>query len=185
MRLTEIKRKTKKALAASARTNYDQKFKENKANTCVGNFLQKTLSKNLYYTSKIDECQKDADKVWNVIRFTLPNSKLIKDTPDSLVTDRGTISDYQNVADKFNNFFCSIGSNLANNFSNTSFKSFSTYLNKQVSSSIYLNIPNPTEIFNAIYSIKNNKDVGHDEIPAFFFPIASSVITYFVSLSFY
>ena len=105
----------------------------------------KTLSKKLYYTSKFDECQNDARKVWNVIRSTLPNSKPIKDTPDSLVTDRGTTSDYQNIADEFNNFFCSIGSNLANNFPNTSFKSFSTYLNKRVSSSIYLNIPNPTK----------------------------------------
>ena len=136
----------------------------------------KTLSKKLYYTSKFDECQKDAHKVLNVIRSTLPNSKPIKDTPDSLVTDRGTTSDYQNRADKFNKFFCSIGSNLANNFSNTSFKSFSTYLNKRVSSSIYLNIPNTTKIFNAIYSLKNNKAVGHDDISAFFLQIASSVI---------
>ena len=136
----------------------------------------KTLSKKLYYTSKFDECQKDARKVWNVIRSTLPNSKPIKDTPDSLVTDRGITSDYKNKADEFNKFFCSIGSNLANNFSNTSFESFSTYLNKRVSSSIYLNIPNPTEIFNAIYCLKNNKAVGHDDIPAFFLRIASSVI---------
>ena len=114
--------------------------------------------------------------MWNVIRFTLPNYKPIKDTPDSLVTDRGTTSDYQNIADAFNKFFCSIGSNLAKNFSNTSFKSFSTYLNKQVSSSIYLNIPNPRKIFNAIYSLKNNKAVVHDDIPAFFLRIASSVI---------
>ena len=109
----------------------------------------------------------------------LPNSKPIKDISDSLVTDRGTTSDYQNIADEFNKFFCSIGSigsNLANNFSNTSFKSFSTYLNKRVSSSIYLNIPNRTEIFNPIYSLKNNKAVGHDDISAFFLRIASSVI---------
>ena len=107
-------------------------------------------------------------EVWNVIRSTLPNSKPIKDTLDSLVTDRGTTSDYQNIADEFNKFFCSIGSNLANNVSNTSFNYFSTYLNKRVSSSIYLNIPNPTEIFNTIYSLKNNKAVGHENIPAFF-----------------
>ena len=50
-------------------------------------------------------------------------------------------------------------------------------LSKQrVSSSIYLNISNPTEIFNAIYSLKNNKTIGHDDIPAFFLRIASSVI---------
>ena len=119
-----------------------------------------------------------ARKTRNVICSTLPNSKSIKDTPDPLVTDRGTISDYQNKANEFNKFFCSIATNLANNFSNTSFKSFSTYLNKRVSSSIYVNIPNPTEIFNAIYSLnlKNNKAVGHDDIPAFFLRIASPVI---------
>ena len=40
MRLTKLKCKTKKALAASACINYDQKPKGNKANTCIGNFLQ-------------------------------------------------------------------------------------------------------------------------------------------------
>ena len=68
----------------------------------------KTLSKKLYYTSKFDKCQKDVCKVWNVIRSMLPNSKPIKDTPDSLVTDRGTTSDYQNIADEFNKFFAQL-----------------------------------------------------------------------------
>ena len=35
----KIKGKTKKALTASARANYEQKLKGNKANMCVGNFL--------------------------------------------------------------------------------------------------------------------------------------------------
>ena len=37
----------------------------------------KTLSKKLYYTSKLDECQKDARKLSNVTRSRLPNSKPI------------------------------------------------------------------------------------------------------------
>ena len=69
----------------------------------------KTLSKKLYYTFKLDECQNDARKVWNVIRSTLSNSKPIKDTPDLLVTDCGTISNYyQNIANKFNKFFAQL-----------------------------------------------------------------------------
>ena len=139
--------------------------------------LSSTLEELIFlqcYTSKLDECQNDARKVWNVIRSMLPYSKPIKETPDLLVTDRGTISDYQNIANKFSNCFCSIGSNLANNFLNTFFKSFSTFLNKRVSSSIYLNIPNPKEIFNVIYSLKK-KTVGYDDIPGFFLQIAFSV----------
>ena len=66
------------------------------------------MSKKFYYTSKLDECQKDTCKVWNVIRSTLPNSKPIKETPDSLVTNRVTISDYQNIADEFNKFFAQL-----------------------------------------------------------------------------
>ena len=57
---------------------------------------------------KFDECQKDAREVWNVIRSTLPNFKPIKDNPDSLLTNRGTTSDYQNIADKFNKFFAQL-----------------------------------------------------------------------------
>ena len=47
MRLTKLKRKIKKALAASARANYDQKCKGNKANTCVDNFLHSQHPRNL------------------------------------------------------------------------------------------------------------------------------------------
>ena len=60
------------------------------------------MSKNLYYTSKLDECQNNAREVWNVIRWTLPHCKPINKTPDLLVTDDGAISDYQNITDKFN-----------------------------------------------------------------------------------
>ena len=69
----------------------------------------KALSKKLYYTSQLDECQNDTRKEWNVIRSTLSHCKPIKETPELLVTDRSTISDHQNIADKFNKFFCSIG----------------------------------------------------------------------------
>ena len=58
----------------------------------------------------------DPRKVWNVIGSMLLNSKPIKDTPDSLVTDCGTTSDYRNIADEFNKCFCSISLNFANNF---------------------------------------------------------------------
>ena len=50
----------------------------------------------------------DPRKVWNVIGSMLLNSKPIKDTPDLLVTDRGTNSDYQNIADEFNKFFAQL-----------------------------------------------------------------------------
>ena len=71
----------------------------------------------------------NAYKVWNAICSMLLHSKPIEETLDLLVTECGTILDYQNIANEFNKFFCSIGSNLANNFLNTSFKSFSTFLN--------------------------------------------------------
>ena len=88
-----------------------------------------------------------------------------------------TIGDSRLVATHFNDFFCTVGANLAKNFVNTQFNSFTIYLQQRISSSIYLDIPNPTEIKNVVHSLNLNKAVGYDNIPPFFLRTASTVIT--------
>ena len=50
------------------------------------------------------------------------------------------------------------------------------YLNKKISSSIYLEPPSSNEILNHILSLNDNKAIGHDNIPAYFLKIAKFVI---------
>ena len=87
------------------------------------------------------------------------------------------IRDSRLVATYFNEFCCTIGANLARNFVDIRPNSFTKYLLQRISSSIYLDIPNPTETENVVHTLNLNKAVGYDNIPLFFLRTASIVIT--------
>ena len=93
-----------------------------------------------------------------------------------------TIGDSRLVATHFNEFFCTTGANLAKNFIDIQPNSFTKYLQQRISSSIYSDIPNPTEIENVVHSLNLNKAVGYDNIPPFFLRTVSTVITTYLHL---
>ena len=88
----------------------------------------------------------------------------------------------QPVSEHFNEFFCSIGSNLADKFSQSAPNPSSQYLEKRVSPSIYLDVPNLSEIINAIQALSLNKAIGHDNIPPYYLRIASSILAPYVQI---
>ena len=137
----------------------------------------KTLSKRNYYISKIKEDQDNPRKVWNTIRSVLPQkSSHGHENSSAIKLDGHETTDPQIIADHFNKFFCSIGSNLAQNCPNTELNSHLKYLSHRISSSIFLDIPSYAEISNVINSLSMNKAVGHDNIPSYFLRIASTIL---------
>ena len=140
----------------------------------------KALSKKLFFTNKLQENHNNPREMWNVIRSTLPNgSKHSSPNIESLHINGNKIADSQQMANHFNDFFCNIGARLAKaqNISDTNSKLFNKYLRDRISKSIYLDVPNYSEIINTIFSINMNKAVGHDNLPPFFLRVASTVIT--------
>ena len=82
--------------------------------------------------------------------------------------------------EQFNEFFCTIGEKLSNKVSTYQANHFQTYLAKRVSESMYLESANINEIVNTILSLKVNKAVGHDKIPAYFLKFAAFIVAPFL-----
>ena len=81
------------------------------------------------------------------------------------------------IVNEFNNFFCSIGFNLAEKIYKKTNKPSYEYLTNTISSSIYLEPPTSNEILNLILSLNDNKALRHDNIPAYFLKVSRYVIT--------
>ena len=143
----------------------------------------KALSKKGYFSSAINDIQKDPRKLWNVIRSVLPASPdCASAIPLSLKIYEHTITNDQAISEHFNEFFCSIDANLAHKFNQSAPNSLSQYLEQRVSSSIYLDVPNLSEIINAIQALSLNKSIGHDNIPPYYLRIASSILAPYLQI---
>ena len=137
----------------------------------------KALSKKGYFSSAINDTQKDPRKLWNVIRSVLPASQdYASAIPLSLKINGHTITNDQAISEHFKEFFCSIGASLADKFNQSAPNSLSQYLEQRVSPSIYLDVPNLSEIINAIQALSLNKSIGHDNIAPYYLRIASSIL---------
>ena len=142
----------------------------------------KALSKKGYFSSAINDTQKDPSKLCNVIRSVLLASQdCASAIPLSLKINGHTITNDQAISEHFNEFFCSIGASLANKFNQSAPNSLSQYL-EQVSPSIYLDVPNLSEIINAIQALRLNKSIGHDNIPPYYLHIASSILAPYLQI---
>ena len=116
-----------------------------------------------YYSNQLDLHRLDVGKRWKVLREILsmnnPSSKkkLIFDINNKTTTDPNVI------ANGFNNFFVTIGPQLAKNI-----KSDINPLSyvKSVNKSMVLTDVTSTEVRNVIASLKNSSS-GHDEFPPF------------------
>jgi len=91
------------------------------------------------------------------------------------------------ISNHFNNYFCTIGSNLAEKVETTSTKP-SSFLKRSIRDSIYLDPPRPTEVLNLITSLKDNKAVGHDNLSSYYLKAAryiiASYLTIFINFAF-
>ena len=82
-----------------------------------------------YYRSKLRNCANTSKATWDVISEVLGHTKN-KGGVDELVTGENVCSDNKTIADSFNDFFTSVGTNLAVNFDGGD--SFMMYLNQDI-----------------------------------------------------
>ena len=91
-------------------------------------------------------------------------------------------SQQQEKPENFNNFFCSIGKNLAQKISTLPSDRFKSYLKNRVSSSMFLEPPNISEVVALMQALDVNKAVGHDNIPAFFIKVSKFVTASYLNI---
>ena len=118
--------------------------------------------------------------MWKIIRSVLPH-KSTREPPLTLKVNNHITNDPNTIANEFNNYFCTIGSNLANTINRETTKQPQDFPPKKISDSIYLDPPNTNEVLNQITSLKN-KEVGHDNNQPFFLKAARHVIAPYLSL---
>ena len=89
-------------------------------------------AKQLHYHSLFKKYKHDIKKTWNVIRNIMDNDRYSNNQTTSFSIDGAEISNPQVVANKFNEYFCSIGPTLASNISCPSGVNFNDYLAEPV-----------------------------------------------------
>ena len=116
----------------------------------------KNLAKRIYYHHKLNEYKDSPTQTWKILRSLLP-SKNINLIPDSITVNNSSISDTNQIAEEFNNYFAKVGKSLANSLKDNNTNDESIYLKHLCLTSIYLQPTTPLEIMVLINSLKLNK----------------------------
>jgi len=117
-----------------------------------------------YYAEKIHQCKNDCKNTWKIINQLL-NKKSQIAVPSSEFNLNGKIlSEEQLIADNFNDYFVSIGKNLAEKIPESKI-SFLNYMPKNsIKNSCALYLTTASEIIKIVSDMKNSESAGYDEI---------------------
>ena len=78
----------------------------------------------------------------------------------------------------FNDYFCTVGKNLADKFPVHKDNNFKKIIGTQISPSLFLTPTIPLEILNRINSLKNSKSCGLDKISFYFLKVAANLLLF-------
>ena len=103
-------------------------------------------SKQIYYQHHFEQNKKDSKTIWQGIHEIISSTKNKKGGNVSvIIADARTITDPIEIAENFNNFFTSIGTNLTKKIPPTK-KTFTDYLKKPNSENLIIAPTTPEEI---------------------------------------
>ena len=103
--------------------------------------------------------------------------------PLKLVDENDVIRNPPEISKKFNKYFAEIGFQISNTVNTNNASNFKAYLRNLVSQSIFLEPPEPNEIFNIIRSLNIHKASGND-ISSFFLRLGGEVLAQILSVYF-
>ena len=137
-------------------------------------------AKRKYHGEKIQECSGDSKKTWQIINEL--RGKKRRQVKPNFIIDNERIKNRRIIANEFNKYFASIASNLNEVYSGdqvriSSLPSFTDYLPKSESSSIYLRECDYDEIMKIINELTNGKS---SDIPIHVIKKASQIISPFL-----
>ena len=122
----------------------------------------KERSKQSYYHKLLLDNKGDVKKTWKVINAVINKKKNTINLPSKLEIDSEVITNSNEILDKLNNHFASVGKS---NFSNkVDYREVSQTLNTNQKNSFILNPTTPTEISQIIKKLNLRKASGYDDI---------------------
>ena len=141
-------------------------------------------SKRKYYGGKISECAGDSKKTWEIINNIRGKSR--REIKPNFILDDVKITNRRLIANEFNKYFVSLASKLNEKYTDEGIAlegvpSFSDYLPKACSSSIYLSDCNEFEIMEIIKELKNGKS---SDIPIHIIKKSTEIISPYLAMYF-
>jgi hypothetical protein len=145
--------------------NLKKRFTEEKHNyyKMYKSELNKVLRKaeREYYLEKFDKEQNNIKKTWSILKDVI-NTKKKQQCSKSFTHNGIEYTNPKQIADKFNNYFANIGSDLASKINNNHVQPLS-FLKGNYPNSMFLTPTNAIEISNVIKSLKISSP-GYDDI---------------------
>ena len=88
------------------------------------------------------------------------------------------------MAESFNDYFCTVGKNLADKFPVHKDNNLKKFLGTRISPSLFLTSTTPLEILNRTNSLKNSKSCGLEKISSYFLKVAANARDFSLSYLF-
>ena len=135
------------------------------------------ITKEAYYKNYFQENRKNSRALWSGINEIIYSKKSSKTIPPSSISVEGkTISDPQNIAENFNNFFTSIGKNIQKKIFPTK-KHFSNFLKDPITDTLSISPTTPEEVYKSIQELQVNKSLGPNSIPTKILKLAKDTLS--------
>ena len=144
-------------------------------------------AKKKFYETRFKEICRDIKKTWDTVREALGTKKIKSGIPPYLRIGNNTLNDDKSVADGFNDFFSSIGSELANKITATR-RHFTEFLGERVTSNFTFARVTPDLIREVAAQLKPKRSCGPDNISSKLLkdilPIIINILCHLFNLSF-
>ena len=146
-------------------------------------------AKKLYYGTLFERDKSNSKKTWDHINELLNKkctSQNITKIHELVKTDGSKVTSPNDIADTFNNFFVSVGENLANKIVTTD-DSFKRYLSPNQDSSLFFLPVTNSDVNEVLCTLDKSKASGYDDLPVRLLVDAkeyvSEPLTYILNLS--
>ena len=116
-----------------------------------------------YYHNLFKDTKKATSKLWKTLGTIInPARTKKKNSINKLNINNEIITDKKDISNHINNYFCTIGKNLASEIPQG--RHYATYLKNKVNETMFLEPIYEVEVTNEIQRLDNKKSPGHDNI---------------------
>ena len=144
------------------------------------------IAKKNYYHNQFNKFKSDIKSTWNEIKIIL-NKNTSTGLPSYFEINGSKISNHKDIANSFNEFFNSVGPDLASKIAVEKDKSYKDYLTKTCNTKFTISHTNVKEVSNILKNFQPKTCYGHDNISMkllqFLSPIISKPLTILINQS--
>ena len=138
-----------------------------KNNLCTYNKILKKnirLAKKSYFETCFNKYKKDMKGTWSTIKSILNKHSVESKFPDKFVIDGTSISNPNEIANSFNQYFTNIGPELASQITQPGEITFMNYLTDPTNEIFHFQMVSTADVIKVIDKLKNKTSCGLDNI---------------------